>query len=226
MDYDFTKEFPAPKEALSRIDEIVNRHSSVLISGQFRPPTIDDEVELLVPLMGLGRLIEINLRAAWQAFALAEGLGDDSPSAYDAVLKLLVKNFTNEPLHYLFRRADIITGGLVHGDFYQAFVMTRRAYDRDDLGLKQDAFQYQRFFEVTLTKDGLNLDVRTGQATTSKGKPSPSRAYILLKNGTYESNSEAFYVSGVFIFVYDILKTAFQRAFHFRKCIASAIESA
>ena len=143
MKYDFTKEVPAPKEALSRINEIVNRHSSVLIKGEFMPPTIDDEVELLVALMGLGRLIEFNLRAAWQAFALTEGLGDDSPSAYDTVLKSLVKHFTNEPLHFLFRRADVITGGLVHGDFYQAFVMTQRAYERDDLGLIQDEFHYE-----------------------------------------------------------------------------------
>lgn len=226
MNVDFAQEIPAPKETLDRLNEIVNRHASVLDTDEIRHPTIDDELELLVALMGLGRLIEFNIRAAWQAYASAEGLSDPTPAKYDDVLKLLKRNFAGEPFHFLLRRAQIITDGLVHGNFYQAFVMSRGVYERDDLGLTQDGFRYQTVVAATLTQAGLSIDARSGRATSSSGDPVPHRAYVPRKDETFENNFESFYMSGTFAFVYDILLLAFERAFHFRKCIAGAIESA
>ena len=226
MKIDFTQEVPAPKATLDRLNEIVNRHVLALEGDDIAFPSADDEVELLGTLMGLGRQVEFNIRAAWEAYAVAEALEDPKPRRYNIVLKLVERNFLGEPFHYLMRQAQIITDGLVHGDFYQAFTMARGAYDRQDLGLTQDRFRHQTVVAVTLTQAGLTVDARTGEARTAAGDPVPHRAYVPQKGESFENNFEAFYVSETFVFVYDILLTAFERAYHFRKCIAAAIPSA
>jgi len=54
------------------------------------------------------------------------------------------------------------------------------------------------------------------------GKPVPHKSYVPSKNKTIEENFASFYVAGTFVPVYDVLLTSFNRAYHFRKCIALA----
>ena len=110
--------------------------------------------------------------------------------------------------------------------FSQAFSETRKAYDRQDLSLTQTGFSYQTIVLATITKDGLVVDGKTGVATTADGKPTLHKSYVPSKNKTIQQNFESFYISATFVFVYDVLVSAFARAYHFRKCIDTAIATA
>jgi hypothetical protein len=224
--YDFKSEVPAPKNSLDRINEIINKHSSRIDKEEVPRPDIEDETELLVTLFGLGRLVEVNVRIAWEIFALNEKIKDPAYRKYNDVLKCIEKHFQPESLHALFRLAMIITDGIVHGDFRQAFEMAKRAYDRDDLELTQEKFIFQTIVTTKFTKDGLHIDARTGKATTSAGDPIEHTSYVPSKENTIQKNFYSFYISAGFVSVYDVLSKAFERAFHFRKCIENAKSAA
>lgn len=222
--YDFTLEVPAPKGALDAINEVVNRHARRIDGGESIPhPSADDELEIMTTLFGLGRMVEVNVRMAWENFCLQEGLAEDSnPKPYIQVINLIDKYLKNDPVHWLFKNALTITDGLVHGNFYQAFVQAQRAYEREDLNLTQDQFVRQTIVLATLTAAGLNVDAKTGVATTSAGDPIDHKSYVPSKEKSIEENFESFYVAATFVPVYDVLMVSFQRAYHYRKCIALA----
>jgi len=222
MSYNFKLEFPAPMETLGRTDELMNKHSAIIEDDPVPIPNVDDETDMLITLFGLGRLVEVNVRNAWEIFAINENIQDPAPKKYIDVLKQIEKNFQPVSLFEHFKLAMIITDGLVHGGFNQAFEMAKRAYERDDLDLTQEKFIYQTVVITKFTKDGLNIDARTGKATTTNGKPIDHKSYIPSKGNTIQKNFVSFYVSGGFISVYDVIRSAFTRAYHFRKCIEVA----
>lgn len=222
--YDFTLEVPAPKVALDAMNEIVNRHAQRVDGNDLIPkPSPDDETEIMTTLFGIGRMVEVNVRIAWEKFCIQEGLEEDSnPKRYVQVISLIDKYLKNDPIHWLFKNVLTITDGLVHGNFHQAFVQAEKAYERDDLNLTQDRFVQQTIVDVTATAAGLNVDARTGVATTSAGDPVTHKSYVPSKEKTIEDNFESFYVAATFVPVYDVLLSSFERAYHYRKCIALA----
>lgn len=222
-EYDLTLEVPAPKETLDRMNALVNELAKRAFSDDMRRPSGDEETDLLITLFGLGRLVELNVRAAWEMYAINEKTKETStPRLYGHVLKNMKVHFTGEPLHFLLRTAMLITDGLVHGNYFQAFSIAKTAYERDDLGLTQDGFHYQTIVTTTFTSEGFVVDAKTGVATTSSGKPIPHKSYVPSREKTYDENFVAFFVSGSFAFVYDVLLEAFSRSYHLRKCIAAA----
>lgn len=217
--YDFSQEFPAPHQILTRTDSLINDLVKRIDMDGVPTLSVDEEADLQLTLFGLGRMVEVNVRTAWELFAIEEGIQDSQPKRYIGVLKYFEAYFQPESLHVLFKSALQITDGLVHGNFFQAFTMARKAYERKDLGLHQDAFNVQTIVITRLTNRGLNVDARSGIATDSDGNPVPHRSYLPGKDKPLIENFEAFFVSGAFAFVYDVLKTAYSRAYHLRKCL-------
>ena len=225
--YDFSLEVPAPKAALDRANEVINQHAQKVSKDENVPlPSVDDETEILLVLLGLARLIEVNVRMAAQTFSAQEGLKEKTQPTvnYKNVLKFIDKYFKNDPVHELFEIARNVANGLVHGNFYQAYVEAEKAYEIDGLNLTQGKFFRQTVVLATITEAGLSVDAKTGIATTTAGKPTPHTSYVPSKGKTMEENFEAFYAAWAFIPVYDVLLTSFVRAYHYRKCISAAVE--
>ena len=90
--YDFSLEVPAPKATLDHMNGIINRHAQRVWSaeGVVPVPSSDDETEIITLLFGLGRLVEVNVRMAWERFSIQEQLQEPtSPKAYNDVIKLI-----------------------------------------------------------------------------------------------------------------------------------------
>ena len=187
-EYDFTLEVPTPVETLARTDALINKLVQRLDDPNVPRLTVDEEADLQMSLFGLGRMIEVNVRIAWEVFATNEGLPDPSPSGYKQVLNLFKKHFQPISLHDLFKNAMTITDGLVHGNFYQAFNRAKLAYERDDFGLTQDVFHSQTIVEAKITDKGVNVDAKTGIATTSDGEPLEHKSYVPNKHKPINEN--------------------------------------
>ena len=130
----------------------------------------------------------------------------------------------NDPVHWLFKNVLTITDGLVHGNFYQAYMQAQKAYEKDGLDLTQSRFVQQTIVTATFTAAGLNVDAKTGVATTASGDPAPHKSFVPSKRKTIEENFEAFYVAAIFVPVYDVLLSSFCVAYRYRKCISAAVE--
>ena len=221
FEYDFTLEVPAPNEAIDALNNIVNKHANKVWSCPALPMFSDnDETDIMAALFGIARLAEINVRISWQTFCVREVLSEDSsPNRYKDVINLVDKYFKNDPIHWLFQNAMTIADGMLHGDFYQAFVQSQKAYDQPDLNLVQTQFVKQTIATFSMSNQDLNIDARTGTVTTSTGELHPHMSYVPSKTKAIHENFVAFYVAALFFPVYDVLLTAFGRAYHFRKCI-------
>ena len=90
---DFFQKVTAPKEAIDHLTDLINKRIHVLsdMNNCIPTPTIEDEFEVLVALMGVGRLIEYNMRLAWQTYALAKNRKAPSPKEYEDVLSKIEK---------------------------------------------------------------------------------------------------------------------------------------
>ena len=224
-EYDFTLEVDYPKSAIDPLCELIYQHGTkVLGSEELYEPTVDDEVDVMATLFGVARLTEVNIRIAWQDFCAKESKAENSnPRSYSDVLKLIGKNFVDEPAHWLYQNALTVADGMLHGNFYQAYTQSKKAYERSDLGLTQDSFIAQRIALVTTNGTDLNFDSSTGVVTTSSGAQYPHKSYIPSKSKSIENNFVSFYASAAFVSVFDVLFSSFNKAFHFRKCIAGAL---
>lgn len=226
--YDFSLEVPTPKAPLDSMNEIINRQAKRVWKDEpvVPLPSPDDETEIMGVLFGLGRLVEVNVRMAWENFARQEELKEAaSPTSYKDVIKLIDKYIKNDPVHWLFKNVLTITDGMVHGNFYQAYVQAQKAYEKDDIDLTQSYFVQQKIVTATFTAAGLKIDAKTGVATTASGDPVPHKSFVPSKGKTIEENFEAFYVSAIFVPVYDVLLFSFCRAYHYRKCISGAVKA-
>ena len=112
----------------------------------------------------------------------------------------------------------------MHGNFYQAYLQAQKAYGKDGLDLTQSRFFKQTIVTAQFTAAGLNVDAKTGVATTTSGNPTPHKSYVPSKWKTIEGNFEAFYVAATFVPVYDVLLLSFCHAHRYRKCISAAVK--
>ena len=102
--YDFSLEVPAPKMAMDRLNEVINRHAQRVWSTEaLLLPTSDDETEIMTAIFGIGRVVKVNVRIAWEIFASQEDLDEEaSPRNYIKVIKLIDKYLQNDAVHWLF----------------------------------------------------------------------------------------------------------------------------
>jgi len=226
--YDFSLEVPAPTLIIDKFNEVINRHAQLVWENGtlLLLPSNDDEGEIMGVLFGIGRLVEVNVRIAWETFANQEGLDEDaSPRKYIDILKCIDKYIENNTVHLVLNNALSITDGLVHGGFYQAYVQAQKAYEIEDLNLTQSKFIQQTITTTVLTSKGLNHHAKTGVTTATDGNPTSHKSFIPSKKNTIEDNFQSFYVAATFVPVYDVLLSSFYRANHYRKCISSAEKS-
>ena len=222
--YDFSLEVSAPKQALAHFCSIINEMASKVFQGHDMPPiSEDDEARILCVLFGIGRMIEVNNRISFETFVRNEELQDKpNPKDYKHVLRGLKKYVDAPEVHPIFCSARTITDGIVHGNFNQAYKAAKKAYSEYSEHLLQDGFHEQTFFESTITKHGLNLNVEDGTATDSQGNSIETIFWIPTKSKTIADNLKSFFISGAFLRVFDILYLAYKRSFHMRRCIELA----
>ncbi|MFV2016854.1 MAG: hypothetical protein ACC656_15595, partial [Candidatus Heimdallarchaeota archaeon] len=199
--YDFSLEVDYPKGAIDPLGDMIYQHGTKVWNFDgVSEPSITDEVEIMTTLFGIARLTEVNLRIAWQDYCRKEKLSeDDNPSRFKDVINLVDKYFTNEPIHWLYWNALSVADGMLHGDFYQAFIQSKKAYQRGDLPLTQNSFVFQRIALVKIGREGINFDSQTGVVTTSKGEEYPHKSFVPGKKKTIEDNFKSFYVSAAFV---------------------------
>lgn len=61
--------------------------------------SVNDETELLVNLLGLSRLIEFNIRSAFEVYAKSRNIKVDPNRKYGGVLKSLQKHSSGDDFH-------------------------------------------------------------------------------------------------------------------------------
>ena len=221
--YDFSLEVSAPKQALAHFCSIINEMAGKVFKGHDMPPiSEDDEARILCVLFGIGRMIEVNNRISFETFFRNEELQYKPHQGYQYVLSGLEKYVDAPEVHPIFSSAQKITNGIVHGNFYQAYMFAKIAYSKHSKHLLQDRFHEQMFSEWTITKHGLNLNVEDGTATDSKGNSIETKFWIVTESKPIADNLKSFFISGTFVPVFDILYLAYQRSFHMRRCIELA----
>ena len=205
---------------LDVLTEVINKHLHlVMADGPIPEPDHNVELELFGGLLGQSRIIEINVRVA------LELLSKKSPRSlkYARVLQVLENGLVPTPDlkvgFELLRRAARASGGLAHGDFptVEAAVKSLRA-DFPDFDFRR--YPPQKLFTTTLTQHGVNLDASTGSAKDNLGNPVPAESHHdARKSKTYEENFKAFYQSGAFVNVAELLREAYQVAVKLREDI-------
>lgn len=205
----------------NEITDVINKHLGVVDNDS--PPTepsVNDEIEILINLMGLSRIIEYNMRVGFEKFNTLNNLGLTDPDTFNDLINALepyiVEKNRIEVLHYVRK----ISNGLVHSDFKKVYINSKNAYEIDDIG-----FHYEKFdppivyFQSTITKNGLHITVTGDDATAkdSKGNEIPTKT--LKPDGTNEIDIDFkfFYLTGSFIFTYDILYTAYKFSVNFKE---------
>jgi len=178
---------------LSLAHDIINKHMSIVDSDSPpNGPSINDELEILIHLMGISRLIEYNMRVGYERLNIKGKLGLPEPFSFKELI----------------------------ADFSKVYSNTKAAYDIDDLSFDQKAFNPPVvYFESTITKNGLNLVVEGDEATThdSKGNPTPTKT--LKPDGTNEIHIDFkyYYLTGAFGFTWDVLKLCYSESVVFKR---------
>ncbi len=205
--------------------DIMNKHMA-LITADTPPlaPTVNDEMEILTNLMGLSRIIEYNMRVAFEKLNLHHELNLPAPNRFidliNAIRPYILEKNTIELLEYV----RLISNGLVHSDFKKVYINSEKAYDITDTDFNYKKFEPPIYmFKTTITKHGLNVDISKETATDSKGNPIPFKS--LKPDGTNEIDVDFqyFYLTGSFIFTYDVLISAYKASVLFKEQMKQSI---
>ena len=114
----------------------------------------------------------------------------------------------------------LISNGLVHSDFKKVYLNSKKPYEVDDID-----FHYKKFdppivmFETTITKNGLNVAVIGDDATATDSKGNKIPLKVLVPDGTnhIDIDFKYYYLTGAFIFTYDVLYTAYKYSVVFKE---------
>lgn len=205
---------------LVSLTEIINKHLAMVDKDQpVGPPNINDETELLVTLMGLSRMIEYNMRVAFEKFEaiVDEDLG--SAHLYKNLLSALEPYSTEKAKFQLLQIARQISNGLVHSNFTQVYEKCKEAYELEDVGLHYSKFDPPIvMFQSTITEHGLHVTVQGDTASAKDSKGNEIHTKTLRPDGTNEIDVDFryFWQTGSFIFAFDVLYAAYSFSVIFR----------
>ena len=194
---------------LKTVIELMNKHwKLILADGALPTPTVSDELEILLNLMGLSRLIEYNMRVSYEKLNTKGKLGLPDPDNFNELIKNVEPYLTEKEKVKKLHCARRISNGLVHADFKKVYDETKAAYDIVEIEHEFESFDPPNIlFTSSVTKDGLHLTIKDGKAcgVDSKGKDVPTKT--LIPDGTNEIDIDFVYLyqTGAFMFVFDAL---------------------
>ena len=106
-----------------------------------------------------------------------------------------------------------IRNKLLHADFPELYKKTKVAYDLPHIKFHQSSFQplvVEIQTTLTLTRNGLHLNMQNGTARDSLGQAVPAKRLLPGEGGSIPIDFEYFYRSGHFVHVYDVLRTTYE----------------
>lgn len=204
---------------LKLMGELMSKHMTRITSGPpALHPTVNDEIEILINLMGLSRIIEYNMRVGFEKFNLLHELNLPEPYNFDKLIIAIEPYIHEKNRIELLNYVRLISNGLVHAKFKKVYINTEKAYNISDIDFHYEKFNPPVFmFTTTITEHGLHVDIENERATDSKGNPIPFKS--LKPDGTNEIDIDFsyYYMTGSFIFTYDVLITAYKASVLFKE---------
>lgn len=203
------------------LSEVINKHLAIIdVDSPPGPPSVNDEIEILVTLMGLSRIIEYNMRVAFEKFNLHNNLNLSEPATFNDLLISIEPYIVEKNRIKLLDYVRLISNGLVHSDFEKVYLNSKKAYEVDNID-----FHYKEFdppiimFETTITKNGLSVFVKGDEATATDTKGNKIPLKVLVPDGTnhIDIDFKYYYLTGTFIFTYDVLYTAYKYSVIFKE---------
>jgi len=216
-----TEKPPIEVPYLRIVHDIINRHMGVIDSDSPpSAPSINDELELLINLMGISRLVEHNMRVAYEKLNIKAALNLPIPKNFKDLLTQIDPYIKEKNKLRLLDSARLISNGLVHADFAKVYTNTQAAYDIDGLDFDQAGFNPPVImFETTITNTGLKAVVKGDDVVAYDGKGNEIPVKILVPDGMNEIDIDFkyFYLTGTFGFTWDVLKLAYSETVVFMR---------
>ena len=110
---------------LIEVTKLINKHMKLVCESEsLITPSINDELEILLNLMGLARLVEYNVRVAYEQIhqkAIDRYLPNLKNSKYDTILKTLNSIIVEKNKMALLRACQHISNGMVHSNFAKVY---------------------------------------------------------------------------------------------------------
>lgn len=182
-----------------------------------RQRTQNDEQAIINVLVGLGGLIEYNVRAGYQHFARKSKRLPESFHNYSDLIDALGDCIENESHKKLLKVSSQIRNKLMHADFPSLYKKTKEAYEIPGIEFHQSSFEpLVTIIQTTITRYGCNINVEAGTATDSRGHAIPSKKFLPGEGDAITMDFKYFYDSGHFIHVYDVLMTTYESIVFFR----------
>ena len=206
---------------LSSVHDIINRHMAIVDSDSpTKAPSINDELELLINLLGISRLVEHNMRIAYEKVNIKYNLCLPTPNSFNELI-INIEPYINEKNKLkLLDSTRLISNGLVHSDFSKAYLNTQAAYDIEGLDFDQKCFNPPVvMFQTTITSTGLKVNVKGDDVVAYDGRGNEIPVKILSPDGTNEIDIDFkyFYQTGAFGFTWDVLKLAYSQSVVFMR---------
>ncbi len=218
------REFTIP--ILGTYIESINRHGEVALGRGLASPTAEDLQEVLLILIGLCRSVEVNIRAAYDEYIihtcskeigsrreiLEERLIKECRSAeYKEILSKCKTVVYNTKGYDIFKNTALIANGLAHGNFYEAYIHTEKAYLLK-LPFEQPGFLTNKLISTSFGKRGLIIDALTGEATDQDGNVVEAIMHKPSKSKTIDENLFEYYRTGAFYFTFDVLLLSYKNS--------------
>ena len=205
----------------NEITNVINQHLGI-VDNDSPPvaPSVNDEIEILINLMGLSRIIEYNMRVGFEKFNTLNNLGLADPDTFNDLINALEPYIVEKNKIKVMHFVRKISNGLVHSDFNKVYINSKNAYEVDDIDFHYEKFDPPMvYFKSTITKNGLHIYITGDNATAkdSKGNEIPTKT--LKPDGTNEIDIDFkyFYLTGSFIFTYDVLYTTYKYSVNFKE---------
>lgn len=212
---------------LPSVHDVINRHMALIYSDSLpSEPSINDELELLINLMGISRLVEHNMRVGYEKLSIKAGLGLPSPGTFKDLLTRIEPYIKEKNKLNLLDSTRLISNGLVHADFAKVYVNTQAAYDIDGLDFDHSGFHPPVvMFQTTITNTGLKAVVKGDEVSAYDGKGNEIPVKILVPDGTNEIDIDfkLFYQTGTFGFTWDVLKLAYSETVVFMRDLKKSL---
>jgi len=215
------KKDPIKAPYLTTLSELINKHLDIVDNDiPANPPSVNDEIEILINLLGLSRVIEYNMRVAYEKLNNHYNLNLPEPHTLNELLEKIEPYITEKNKLKLLDVVRLISNGLVHSNFKKVYLNSKKAYEIDNIDFYYDKFEQPIvMFNGTITQDGFNATIVGDKAfeLDKDGKKVPLK--MLEPDGTndIDVDFDYFYLTGSFIFTYDILITAYKESVVFKE---------
>ncbi len=221
------KRKPIEAPYLNVISELMNKHMEIVdVNIPANPPSVNDEIEILINLMGLSRIIEYNMRVAYEKLNSHYNLNLPKPRTLNSLLENIEPYITEKNKLKLLESVRLISNGLVHSDFKKVYLNSKSAYEIDNIDFLFEKFnQPIVMFDGIITEKGFKATLVGDKAFELDENGNQVPLKMLEPDGTNDIDVDFnyLYLTGSFIFTYDILFTAYKESVVFKEDMKSLV---